>query len=125
MVYPLPFNPDEDMTMNTQTDTGPTATLEDLYDPAFREQVRDNDPSALAMLGLSQDHQPEIRVVTDRSDTLHISLPRELPDNLSAADLENISAGIGWHEFWRRVRSLFSGRFLTEGYLANKPGHGG
>ncbi|MDD9810214.1 MAG: hypothetical protein OXU71_00640 [Gammaproteobacteria bacterium] len=111
--------------MNTQTDTGPTATLEDLYDPAFREQVRDNDPSALAMLGLSQDHQPEIRVVTDRSDTLHISLPRELPDNLSAADLENISAGIGWHEFWRRVRSLFSGRFLTEGYLANKPGHGG
>ncbi|MDD9810213.1 MAG: hypothetical protein OXU71_00635 [Gammaproteobacteria bacterium] len=90
--------------MNTQTDTGPTATLEDLYDPAFREQVRDNDPSALAMLGLSQDHQPEIRVVTDRSDTLHISLPRELPDNLSAADLENISAAGSAAQEWAKAQ---------------------
>jgi len=78
--------------MNTQTDTGQMATLEDLYDPKFREMVRDNDPDALAMLGVSQDDMPEVRVVTDRGDTLHISLPRELPDNLTLADLEGISA---------------------------------
>jgi len=79
--------------MNTQTDTGPMATLEDLYDPKFREMVRENDPDALAMLGLANDDEmPEVRVVTDRDDTLHISLPRELPDNLSIAELESITA---------------------------------
>lgn len=82
--------------MNTQTatevDAGPIATLEDLYDPKFREMVRENDPDALAMLGLTDDDMPEVRVVTDRDDTLHISLPRELPDNLTVADLESISA---------------------------------
>lgn len=105
--------------MNTQTDTGPTATLEDLYNPQFREMVRENDPDALAMLGLDPQDMPEVRVVTDRDDTLHISLPRELPDHLSLAELENISAG-GWHEFWASVRDLFSGRFLSGAYNRNR-----
>jgi len=92
--------------MNTQTDTGPTATLEDLYDPAFREQVRDNDPGALAALGIEPHDggMPEVRVVTDRDDTLHISLPRELPDNLTAADLENISAAGSAAQEWAKAQ---------------------
>lgn len=110
--------------MNTQTqtatDAGPMATLEDLYDPKFREMVRENDPDALAMLGLSDDDMPEVRVVTDRDDTLHISLPRELPEHLSIADLENIAAGCGWHRFWNSVRDLFAGRFLSGAYDRNR-----
>lgn len=91
--------------MNTQTDTGQMATLEDLYDPKFREMVRDNDPGALAMLGLTDDDDmPEVRVVTDRGDTLHISLPRELPDNLTVADLESISAAGSAAAAWARAQ---------------------
>jgi len=103
--------------MNT-TDTGPTATLEDLYDPKFREQVRENDPDALAMLGLVNDAEmPEVRVVTDRDDTMHISLPRELPEHLSIADLESVqAAGMTAREWarnqmaqWNRGHVFFPG----------------